>query len=137
RAFESALEDAEEFPRKVRTLAGNYQLFYQMPGLLLPFVNPTWFELVSHKLMRLVCPWAMLALFVASASTAAGFGISSPIEADLLRALVVVQLGFYALALLGRGAGRLGALCRTFVVLNAAAVVGLWRFARGEQRVTW
>ena len=26
---------------------------------------------------------------------------------------------------------------RTFVVLNAAAVVGLWRFLAGAQKVTW
>jgi biofilm PGA synthesis N-glycosyltransferase PgaC len=33
--------------------------------------------------------------------------------------------------------GAIGGLARTFVVLNAAAVVGLWRFVRRRQRVTW
>jgi len=31
----------------------------------------------------------------------------------------------------------MGVLARTFVVLNAAAVVGLWRFATGRQKITW
>ena len=51
--------------------------------------------------------------------------------------LAVGQLVFYAVALVGARAGRVGALARTFVVLNAAAVVGLWRFLRGSQHVAW
>jgi biofilm PGA synthesis N-glycosyltransferase PgaC len=31
----------------------------------------------------------------------------------------------------------MGALARTFVVLNAAALVGLWRFVAGRQKITW
>jgi hypothetical protein len=54
-----------------------------------------------------------------------------------LRALLGGQLAFYALAALGGAAGKLGTLARTFVVLNTAAVVGLWRFVRGAQKVTW
>jgi hypothetical protein len=53
------------------------------------------------------------------------------------QALRVSQLLFYGLAALGARAGRLGSLARTFTVMNAAAVVGLWRFARGKQAVTW
>jgi poly-beta-1,6-N-acetyl-D-glucosamine synthase len=33
--------------------------------------------------------------------------------------------------------GRVASLARTFVVLNTAAVLGLWRFLTGRQRVTW
>jgi biofilm PGA synthesis N-glycosyltransferase PgaC len=38
---------------------------------------------------------------------------------------------------LGPRVGRVGVMARTFVVLNAAAVVGLWRCLRGSQAVTW
>ena len=58
-------------------------------------------------------------------------------ELVFFRTLTLAQVLFYALAALGSRAGRLGALARTFVVLNAAALVGLWRFARGTQAVTW
>jgi len=54
-----------------------------------------------------------------------------------MRALAIGQLLVYALAALGGRAGRQGTVYRTFVVLNAAAVVGLWRWARGKQKVTW
>jgi cellulose synthase/poly-beta-1,6-N-acetylglucosamine synthase-like glycosyltransferase len=137
RAYESALDDEHEFPRKVRTLAGNYQLVAAMPALLVPILNPIWFELVSHKLLRLVCPWALLALFVASVLGAFGVSVHSSVEQELFGVLSFAQLAFYALALLGARAGRLGALARTFVVLNAAALAGFWRFLRGTQQVTW
>ena len=70
-AFDVAFEDDREFGRKVRTLAGNYQLFAWMPALLSPFSNPSWFETVSHKLLRLVSPWALAALVLACAGSLA------------------------------------------------------------------
>src|SRR6185503_16153548 len=65
-ALDDAFADAREYGRKVRTLAGNYQLFALLPRLLVPFANPSWFETFSHKLLRLVCPWALLVLLAAS-----------------------------------------------------------------------
>jgi hypothetical protein len=50
---------------------------------------------------------------------------------------VAAQGGFAIAAALGPMAGRIGILARSFVVLNAAAIVGLWRFLRGRQRITW
>jgi len=137
-AYDESFEDEREFYRKVRTLAGNYQLVALMPALLVPGRNPTWFQIVSHKLLRLVCPWALLLLFVISTKIA----LDPPPELGLVsilfwRTLVLGQVLFYALAALGGRAGRLAALARTFVILNAAAVVGLWRFVRGAQPVTW
>jgi hypothetical protein len=129
-AYDAAFDDDDEFRRKVRTLAGNYQLVALLPDLLVPRKNPFWFELVSHKLMRLVAPWLMLALAVSSVAGAAGAG-------GLLTVAALAQAAFYAAAVVGKRAGRVGGLARTFVVLNAAAVVGLWRFASGRQRVTW
>jgi biofilm PGA synthesis N-glycosyltransferase PgaC len=129
-AHDDAFEDDREFKRKVRTLAGNYQLFARMPALLVPFRNPIWFETVSHKVLRLAAPWLMLALLALSLWGAAGG--SGP-----LQALVAAQMGGYGAAALGRRAGKLGAVARTFVVLNAAALVGLWRHLTGGQRVAW
>jgi hypothetical protein len=117
----------------VRTLAGNYQLFALVPALLSPVANPAWFELVSHKVMRLVAPWLMLALAAASlAGVAAGGG-----GAALWTVLALAQGAFYGAAIVGKRAGRLAGVARTFVVLNAAAVVGLFKFGSGRQRVTW
>jgi hypothetical protein len=131
-----AFSDDREFGRTARSLAGNYQLFSRMPGLLLPLVNPSWFETASHKISRLLCPWAMLALLLACAAGAAGL-TSQKTPDGIMLGLLLAQIAFYALAALGARAGRMGALARTFVVLNAAALVGLWRFVAGRQKITW
>jgi biofilm PGA synthesis N-glycosyltransferase PgaC len=132
-ARDRTFSDEREFGRKARSLAGNYQLFSRMPGLLLPLVNPSWFATVSHKITRLLCPWAMLALLLACTAGAAGRGLATA----AWRWLLLAQIVFYALAALGIRAGRIGVLVRTFVVLNAAALVGLWRFVAGRQKITW
>lgn len=135
-AYDHACADEQEFSRKVRTLAGNYQLIGKMPWLLVPGKNPLWLTLVSHKLLRLVCPWALFALFGSSWLIAIAPSLPAA-ERGFWLVLALGQTAFYALAALGSRAGRLGSLARTFVVLNVAALLGLWRFIRGSQQVTW
>ena len=67
----------DEFRRKVRTLAGNLQLVSRLPAALLPWRNPVWLQLLSHKLARLVVPWALL-VTGAGWATVAGARRSSP-----------------------------------------------------------
>jgi biofilm PGA synthesis N-glycosyltransferase PgaC len=137
-AYDQAFADDREFGRKARTLAGNYQLFGALPKLLVPFVNPSWFETFSHKIMRLVCPWALLALLGLSAGALLqGEASLGEFQYTLHLALAAGQGAFYGLALLGKGAGKVGSIARTFVVLNAAALVGLWRYLRQSQKITW
>ena len=56
-----------EYHRKVRTLAGNYQLFAKTPQILLPFLNPIAWQVWSHKVGRLAAPFAMVVLFLSNA----------------------------------------------------------------------
>lgn len=135
-AYDDAFGDEREYGRKVRTLAGNYQLFAMLPELLSPASNPAWFETASHKLARLACPWALAALAASSVAALADRRASLASRAALA-GLVAGQAAFYGLAAAGERAGRPGRLARTFVVLNSAAVVGLARHLRGAQRVTW
>jgi cellulose synthase/poly-beta-1,6-N-acetylglucosamine synthase-like glycosyltransferase len=135
-ALDRAFEDRREWARKVRTLAGNYQVLALMPALLSPFRNPSWFETISHKVMRLLGPWALLALFFSSAFDLIAGGARG--ETPWLAAGIFFgQLALYTAALLGPHGGRLTGVARTFVMMNVAAVVGLWRFLTGRQRVTW
>jgi cellulose synthase/poly-beta-1,6-N-acetylglucosamine synthase-like glycosyltransferase len=61
-AFDRAPRDARaESRRKIRTLAGNYQILALEPGLLLPWRNPVWLQYLSHKVGRLLVPYAVLA----------------------------------------------------------------------------
>ena len=136
-ARDDAFDDEREFSRKARTLAGNYQLFARLPRLLLPFANPFWFETFSHKVLRLVCPWVLVALPLATTAALAEAGRTGGTLAGALWSLAAAEFLLVAVAAVGSKAGRIGILARTFVVLNAAAIVGLWRFLGGRQRVTW
>jgi poly-beta-1,6-N-acetyl-D-glucosamine synthase len=93
-AFDEAAKDvAAETQRKVRTLAGNFQLLGLEPRLLVPGVNPVWLQFMSHKVGRLAVPYALIAVFVASAWLAS----TSWIYATAFAA----QLAFYGLAVYG------------------------------------
>lgn len=93
-AFDRVARDGHaESRRKTRTLAGNYQVLALEPRLLLPVVNPVWLQFVSHKLSRLIVPWALLAALLSSAALAPHkwpYGLA-----------LLVQLCFYGLAIFG------------------------------------
>ncbi len=90
-AFDQAARDlAAETRRKVRTLAGNFQLLAIEPRLLLPGVNPVWFQFMSHKVGRLAVPYALVLALVSSAWLAAGSWLYS--------SALAAQLAFYGLA---------------------------------------
>lgn len=65
RAFDQPMALKTEFRRKVRTLAGVYQVIAAYPSLLGPH-NRMWFHFVSHKAGRLILPWLLLINIVAS-----------------------------------------------------------------------
>ena len=52
----------DEFRRKVRTLSANFQLMARLPEAMLPWRNPIWWQFLSHKVFRLVAPWALLTM---------------------------------------------------------------------------
>jgi cellulose synthase/poly-beta-1,6-N-acetylglucosamine synthase-like glycosyltransferase len=134
RAFDvSSPTAAREFSRKVRTLAGNFQAVTMEPRLLKARDNPVLFQFVSHKLVRLVVPYFCLTAWVSSALIPGAFFFVA----------FVSQTVFYALGLLNLtrlrtapGAGLLR-ISWTFMVLNAAAVMGFWVFLTGQERVVW
>jgi biofilm PGA synthesis N-glycosyltransferase PgaC len=122
----------DEFQRKVRTLSGNFQLATMLPRALLPWRNPIWVQFVSHKLLRLVVPWLLLALFIGSAL----------LNGPFYRTVFAGQLLFYGLAILGlasRSAARLrvAAVPGAFVVLNAAAWLAFWVWVSGRAGSAW
>ncbi len=124
-----------EFHRKVRTLAGNFQLFQCAPWTLTPG-NRVFFQLVSHKVLRLIVPY-LLALLIVSA------GLLSQSSVFYAAFLSVAILGLL-LSLLGLyfeipGFRRIISPASALLVLNAAAVVGLYKFlfTRGPLQSIW
>jgi cellulose synthase/poly-beta-1,6-N-acetylglucosamine synthase-like glycosyltransferase len=105
KAFDATARDASaELRRKVRTLAGNFQLLVQEPRLLLPGVNPVWVQFMSHKVGRLIVPYALVALYVASGALA--------LESWFYAAAFAAQSVFYGLALYGAVLDRRGQRAR-------------------------
>lgn len=134
-ALDDAFDDDREKGRKIRTLAGNFQLYAMVPDIMNPLANPSFFETFSHKLLRLAGPALMAG---AAAGTVHGLLTEKSLTTrGALWGLAAGQVGFAALAALGPRAGKLGQLARTFVVLNEAAVLGFMRFVRDSQEVTW
>lgn len=119
-----------EFARKVRTLLGNYELVQIMPWLL-SANNPVRFEFISHKLLRLSVPFALIATLVSSAFLSGPF----------YRAAFALQIMFYTLSLLALTHIKLGALAHaadaafSFVMLNTAAAMAFLHFVSGRKPV--
>ncbi len=105
-----------EFRRKVRTLAGNYQLLFQLPRLF-GSDNRLRLHFASHKLARLLLPFALLAALAATPWLPSPWALICGIP----------QAAFYLLAAAdlvipeGNPLKRLSSPCRTFLVLMAAS----------------
>jgi poly-beta-1,6-N-acetyl-D-glucosamine synthase len=126
----SDLGRGREFRRKVRTLTGNYQLLQLTPWLLTR-QNPLRFEFVSHKLFRLLVPFALAGILIASAALhgtiyIAALGAQSAIYGLSLLAMVRVRLGVFS---------RIADAAHTFVFLNTAALVAFINFITGRKPV--
>lgn len=130
----------QEFKRKVRTLSGNYQVFRHFPGLFNPLGSPVALQLFSHKFMRLMVPFLMIAAAVSNL-----WLVRSPGYALIF----ALQGLFYAMAWIeGRKqrAGETGAMGKkrkigyiayTFCLLNYSALMGFFYFIFRRQKVTW
>ncbi|MDD5136041.1 MAG: glycosyltransferase family 2 protein [Candidatus Omnitrophica bacterium] len=126
-----------EYRRKVRTLAGNYQIFGMFRDLLIPFRNPISAPLISHKLLRVLAPFFMITLFLSNLFIA---------KASYYAFFMTCQAMFYILAILGsltydRRGKRLitkaASVAYMFCLMNFTAIVGLYRFLTGRQKIAW
>jgi cellulose synthase/poly-beta-1,6-N-acetylglucosamine synthase-like glycosyltransferase len=124
---------AIEYRRKLRTLAGNWQLLARLPRLLNPRRNPVFFAWCSHKLLRLIAPWALIALWLTSASTPGAFyrfAFYAQTLAYVVAALALVVPRVAARLPLAAAAG-------SFVLLNAAALMALPASLAPDARRLW
>jgi biofilm PGA synthesis N-glycosyltransferase PgaC len=121
----------QEFRRKVRTLAGNYQLLQLAPWVL-SRSNPLRLQMICHKLLRLLVPFALVGAFVSTFL----------LHETVYELALVLQTIFYVLAgstIFGVKIGFLSRLSKvflTFLVLNTAALVAFVYFVTGR-KVSW
>lgn len=121
----------EEFLRKTRTLAGNFQLLKYLGWLINPFRGIVSWQFISHKLLRLVMPFFLLLLFVSNVFL---------LEGVFYRAIFILQFLFYGFAVAGsiyKNTNKLFDIPNMFCVMNIAAVAGLYRFITKRQDVLW
>jgi len=123
-------EKGKEFSRKVRTMTGNYQLLWLEPWLLSP-ANPVLWRYISHKFIRLLCPWLLILMPIAS-------GLS---VGPIYRVAFAMQVALYGAAVLGAlfpfaRRFKLVAVTSTFLMLNAAAALAFYNFITGKN-VVW
>jgi len=96
RAYDQEAPPELEFTRKVRTLAGNFQLVQLLPSLLDPRRDPVCLQFVSHKLGRLLVPHLLVLLLVSNLFLLHGFYL----------VFFAAQCSWYALAAVGAVAAR-------------------------------
>lgn len=135
-AFDREASIDREFQRKTRTLTGNFQLLAIMPRLLSPWHNRLFWSFFSHKIMRLLCPYALLLLAIANGVIV----FRESILFSVATGSMLGQIGLYALAglepWLPGVLRKMARVMRTFVVLNWAAVIGFKRFLSRDFRWT-
>jgi biofilm PGA synthesis N-glycosyltransferase PgaC len=135
RAYDSASATArQEFARKARTIAGNFQLFAREGWLFNPAQNRLWFETISHKALRLMVPVLHLTVLLANVAASGVWPYQW---------LLAAQLAFYGAAMCGcvqkRGQRRFVGFTvpYTLCLLCWSTIVGFYRFATNRQPITW
>jgi len=123
-----------EWRRRARMAAGGFQAIGRLRGLLSPRYGLTAFQYVSHKVLRWLAPFFMLAALISSA-----FLTAEP----LFRLLFWGQVLFYVLAALGWVLELLGWKCKSlrlifyFCFANATMLGGFVRYVTRSQSVLW
>ena len=128
----ASTEIEAEFRRKVRTLAGNFQLFGRNLWLLNPFMNRIFFQAVSHKLFRLLVPYFLIIMLITS------YLAGGPVFSVFFWIQVVCYLlGVAALGNQQLRKNRIINFISVFISLNAASVFALYGYLSGQAGVRW
>jgi len=125
----------DEFKRKVRIGAANYNSLYYIYPLLNPAAGYVAFFLWSHKVIRWFVPFLLILAFISNLMVM-GY---TPFQLFFM-----LQASFYLLSLIGFIVNLLGlrklkalSLPYYFVAVNAALLVGFIRFITRTQRAAW
>jgi cellulose synthase/poly-beta-1,6-N-acetylglucosamine synthase-like glycosyltransferase len=124
-----------ELKMRVRIIAQTFTDLWRHARMLNPFVSGFYaVQLVSHKLMRYLVPFFLIAIFAAAGALAGLW---------FYRILFIAQLMCYGGAALAWLLERLGirsrllALPQYFVLANVAALIAMYKFCRGERYASW
>ncbi len=134
-ALETAPAGVEdEFRRRVRIGAGNWQALWYCRDLLLPWKGFVSLAFWSHKVLRWFAPFLLVAGLAANACL---------LGTAFWRVIFALQLAFYAAAAAGYALRRMRLpagplrIAHYFVAINLALALGLARGMLGRQRAAW
>ena len=127
----------EELKRKIRISAGGWQSMFRLTKAANPFHNFTlWFQYISHRVLR----WSLAPLLLL---VLLGLNITLALESVFYTIILILQVLFYAMALLGwfleNRSIRLKILYIPyyFFVMNYSVYMGFIRFMKGSQSALW
>jgi cellulose synthase/poly-beta-1,6-N-acetylglucosamine synthase-like glycosyltransferase len=125
-----------ELKMRVRVIAQTFTDLWRHRSMLNPFRSGFYaVQLLSHKVMRYLVPFFLIAIFVASM-------ILAP-SSLVYRVLFAAQVIGYASALLSWLLEKVGvrsrvlALPQYFVLANLASLIACYQFIRGERYARW
>ncbi len=126
RAFDPQTLDPEvEKRRKRRTLVGNFQMLERHPSWILPWKNRLWWQLISHKYLRLLVPWLLIAVVFMTALAP---------KTPLILFLVAGQVVAYTCALAGWMFPRIRSRALTvpagFVLLQISCLAAFFAYLK-------
>jgi hypothetical protein len=118
----------------MRAMVGCLQLMDVAPWLLSPSRNRLWFQFISHKLLRLLAPWLLLAMLLSTAYLA-----RYHMAYGALLVLLLLCIGLVPFERLRPRAGRWlpVQLVVTFFYLNLYAAQASIAYARSRGEHLW
>lgn len=130
------IEGRKEFNMRVRIIAQTLSDLWRNRTTLNPFRTGFFaIQLISHKILRYMVPFLLLTLFLTSLELA--------LNSTLYLVVFVFQVIFWLVALAGLELERRKIACNLvsypayFALLNAATVMGLYKFLNGETFSQW
>jgi cellulose synthase/poly-beta-1,6-N-acetylglucosamine synthase-like glycosyltransferase len=131
---ESPATIGSEFHRRCRIGAGGFQSIAILWKIMNPRLGWVAFTFLSHKILRWICPFFLLTLILSN------FLLW---HEPFYQATLIAQLGFYLLSLAAvfvpprPKVFKFLRLTSMFTGMNAALLVGFWRWLRGSQKGAW
>lgn len=126
----------KELKMRVRVIAQTFTDLWRHRGMLNPLTEGFYaVQLLSHKVMRYLVPFFLITLLAASAVLASG--------STVFRIAFGIQLLGYSAAVVAWMLERAGvrhqllALPHYFLLTNAASLLALYQFLRGERYAHW
>jgi cellulose synthase/poly-beta-1,6-N-acetylglucosamine synthase-like glycosyltransferase len=131
---ETPADVSAEFHRRARIGAGGFQSIGMLWKLLDPRRGWVAFTFLSHKILRWLCPFFLMGLLVCNAFL---------LESIFFRWLLGAQITFYGVSMLAGVPSRRVRLAKPirlmamFTSMNAALLVGFFRWLGNRQHAAW